>query len=124
MVVGFTTVVEVLLLVVSSVEAVTSACRVVVDLIHSGLELFVVDVVSVVLDLLESLPIALENGILVGIYPLDISVSPCIVQLALGFFLLGQVLLVPVHQGLVVLASLPDLVGKLRVLVGNSNLLL
>lgn len=52
------------------------------------------------------------------------SITPLLVELALCIFLVKQVLFVPIHETVIIFASLSDLIGKLTMFVGNIYLLL
>jgi hypothetical protein len=62
--------------------------------------------------------------ILVGSYSLKVRISPGVVHLALRILILLRAHLVPVHHRVVLIAALIDLISKLAVLVGDSDLFL
>ena len=55
---------------------------------------------------------------------LSVSVTSHLIELALPLFLIRQVLLVPVHHGVVLISTISNLIGEFAVLVGDSDLLL
>ena len=65
-----------------------------------------------------------ENLVLVVINAFSVCSLSLIVQLSLHVFLVLHIIFMPVHKSVVIVSSVFDLVSKLRVLLGNSNLLL
>ena len=55
---------------------------------------------------------------------LSVCTSTLKVQLSLHVFLVLEIVLMPVHKGIVIISPILDLISKLRVLLGNSDLLL
>jgi hypothetical protein len=88
------------------------------------LRLFLHDLAGHLLEVLARIGVLSYHSVLVRLDGLAVGASPLLVQLALALFLLLQALLVPVHQGLVLLTATPDLVSEVGVLVGDLDLLL
>ena len=63
-----------------------------------------------------------KYSVLVISYAFPVSSLTLIVELPLHIFLTLKVLLMPVHQSLIIISSLLDLICKLRVLLGNLDL--
>lgn len=89
-----------------------------------GLSLVLHDLRGDLLQVLPRLGILSKNNVLMRLDSLSVCASALVVELALPIFCLLQVILVPVHDGAVVIASVLDLVSKLRVLVCDADLFL
>lgn len=59
-----------------------------------------------------------------GVDPLQVLHPSLVVELPLPFLLLCKLSLVLVHEGVLFISALLDLVGKIRVLGGDPDLLL
>ena len=123
-VVGLAHVVRVFLRVFSVVEAVVRPVHIVLLVLVLSLEALVGDFLRLSLELLAGAVVLSHDLVLVGVYPGTVRASPLEVDLALVLLLLFQVIFVPIHEGLVLIASLLHLVGELRVLLRDSDLLL
>ena len=71
-----------------------------------------------------SIGIVSQDMIFVSIYCFKVLHSALVVDLSLSLLLLLQIHLVPIHHGGILFSPLFDLVGELRMLLGNSDLLL
>ena len=71
-----------------------------------------------------SIGIVSQDMIFVSIYCFKVLHSALVVDLSLSLLLLLQIHLVPIHHGGILISPLLNLVSELRMLLGNSDLLL
>ena len=81
--------------------------------LHLSLCLVLHDLRGALLQVLPRLGILGKNRVLMRLDSLSVCASTLVVELALPIFRLLQVVLVPVHDGVVVIASALDLVSEL-----------
>ena len=123
-IVSFTTVVRICFGVVAVAEAVVGLVRPRRLLLMLLAEALIVDVLRLSLQFLAHARVLCHHVVRV-VQNLLLGLIPAIkVHLALTLFLVGEVHLVPIHHGLVLVASVLDLVGELAVLLGDANLFL
>ena len=117
-------VVSVLILGLVDVERVGSSVDLLLLVLIVCLEACVGYSVRLLLEFLTDVRVVRENQVLVVIDAFSVCISSLIVELPLHVFLVLQISLVPVHEGIVIISAVFDLVSKLRVLLSDSNLFL
>ena len=124
MIVRFTAIVRALLGILSVSKTMVSLDETLLLVLILLTETLVIDVLAGIFELVADFCVLLEHLVFVGIDIHLIGLSSLVVQPALLFFLVSQVLLVPVQHCLVQLATLLNLIGKLRVLLSDLDLFL
>ena len=117
-------VVGVLILVLVDVERVGCTVDLRLLILIVCLEACVGYSIRLLLEFLTDVRVVGENQVLVVIDAFSVCMSSLKVELPLHVFMVLQISLVPVHEGVVIISAVPDLVSKLRVLLSDFNLFL